>query len=78
MFTMKLLQRTVTASQLHIYDIWSSFVFVFSSANPCDTKDKGGCSQFCEKGDGLTYECSCGEAYVLASNQKGCTEGDLV
>ena len=68
--------RTVLSAQLCITDTWNS-LFVFSLANPCETKDKGGCSQFCEKGDGLTYNCSCEDGYVLASNKTGCDKGEL-
>ena len=46
-------------------------------AHPCDTKEKGGCSQICNKEKGK-YKCACEEGFKLAPNKKSCLKGELI
>ena len=47
------------------------FIMLDADINEC-ADDNGGCMQECHNTDGSHY-CTCGEGYVLSTDQKSCS-----
>merc|ERR1712007_369686 len=45
--------------------------------HPCDTEEKGGCAQMCEK-EGDNVKCGCAEGFVLGGDGKSCEKEENV
>ena len=55
-----------------------SFLIMFLiSVHPCDRRNKGGCSQICNRKDDRLYTCSCKPGFEIAKNKMTCNKGRM-